>query len=132
MKAAPLIVLLFASIAFADADTPSKPADTPSKPKDLIVGKWEMTEKIPELKVEVKMTLEFTRDGTLTLSTNLDGKSLTIEGKYKFIDDRTFETEGSINGKVEKDTVKIDSITKNKMVLSNPKDNKKLELTRVK
>ncbi len=58
-------------------------------------------------------------------------ENVTMEAKYKFIDDNTFEIEISFAGKTETEKVKIESITKEKMVTTSSKGEKK-ELTRAK
>jgi hypothetical protein len=90
-----------------------------SKPKDLIVGKWKATEK--KGGIEMTIDTEFTKDGTLKMSV----AGMTINGKYKFIDDNNFEM--SVGEKSQK--VKIESITKEKMVTSD--QDGKTEFTRV-
>jgi uncharacterized protein (TIGR03066 family) len=92
-----------------------------NKPQDLIVGKWEMKEKMGDK--EITGTSEFTSDGNV----KVDMMGIKMEGKYKFIDDKTIEV--SMGGQKEKN--KIDSITKEKMVLIDPKG-KKAEFTRAK
>src|SRR5262245_63214587 len=54
-----------------------------SKPKDLIIGKWEPTDSAE------KGTLEFAKDGTMKMGTG----PISIQAKYKFIDDQTMEVE---------------------------------------
>jgi uncharacterized protein (TIGR03066 family) len=95
-----------------------------SKPKDLIIGKW----KGPENKdaKSVQGTIEFTSDGKVIMSA--EGKSL--EGKYKFLDDNNMELEASMLGKSMTKKVKIESITKEKLVTSDSEG--RAEFSRVK
>ena len=95
-----------------------------SKPKDLIVGKWKTSRKMGDKTFE--STMEFTSDGKVKSS--VEGK-IVVEGKYKFLDDSNLEMEVSAQGQTMTEKVKIESITKEKMVTSDK--NGKLEFTRV-
>jgi hypothetical protein len=89
-----------------------------SKPKDLIVGKW----KGSEMKGGKEITaVEFTKDGAFKM--NVMGMS--VDGKYKFVDDNNFEM--SVAGQTNK--LKIESITKEKMVTTD--QDGKQEYTRI-
>jgi uncharacterized protein (TIGR03066 family) len=92
-----------------------------SKPKDLIIGKWEVTEKLGDK--EMKGTYEFTKDGTLKMSMG----PISMDAKYKFIDDNNFEMTMEIPGlkETKSEKIKIESITSDKMVASDPKGEKK-------
>jgi len=64
------------------------------KPQEAILGKWEMVRKDGEK--ELKVTLEFLRDGKTTclIQERQSGKetgSKTEEGTYRWLDDETLE-----------------------------------------
>jgi uncharacterized protein (TIGR03066 family) len=85
------------------------------KAKDLIVGKWE-----PVKPDEKRPTLEFTSAGVVKIVLKSKALSYSIEGKYKFLDDMTFEV--TLNsGKEKKEKVKIKSVTKSRLVLVDQK-----------
>jgi hypothetical protein len=93
-----------------------------SKPQDLIIGNWDAKENLAGKDITVKT--EFTKDGKIRLS--VEGFP-PQEGTYKFIDDNTIDLEV---GQAKK-KVKIESISKEKMVLVEP-EGKKQEFTRAK
>lgn len=64
-----------------------------SSPQSLILGKWEVESAI-------KMTVEFSRDGTAKLT--MFGQ--TLQGTYKLEGD---ELEWTVNGKTTKSKVKV-------------------------
>ena len=90
------------------------------KPQDQIIGKWEAKEKGPDGK-EMTMTTEFTKDGTVKMGV----MGLTVEGKYKFIDDKNIELTMEMMGKKDTKKLKLDSISGDKMVLVDDKGEKK-------
>ena len=117
-------------------------AQDSTKPQDLILGKWRYTEKIPgpdKKELEVTVTEEYLKDGTLKGTAEITKgelppgapKVINMEGKYRFIDDKTMERETpGKDGKTEKEKIKIESISKDKLVASDEKGEKK-EFTRV-
>lgn len=76
---------------------PTFAADTA---KELIVGKWQPTDKAGE-----KATVEFTKDGKVKVVADL----YTLDGTYKFLKDDQIEVTMPIAGKEEsvKLTVKV-------------------------
>src|SRR5262249_192821 len=91
--------------------------------RDLIIGKWKASEK--KGGVELSATVEFSKEGRV----KLDMGGISVTGKYKFIDDNTFEQEIEVLGKKVTEKVKIESLTKDKMVTID-KEGKKAELVR--
>jgi len=85
------------------------------KPKDLIVGKWKGKEKMPDGK-EVDVKVEFTKDGTVKMTQG----DLTIDGKYKFVDDNNIEMEATILGQTQKQKMKVE-VTKDKLKTTDEK-----------
>jgi len=88
--------------------TPLVAAD---KPKDLIVGKWEPTEKKDQTPV-----IEFTKDGKVKISI----QQLKIEGTYKFLDDNNMEVETTFMGQTKKEKMKVE-VTKDELTTTDPK-----------
>ncbi len=82
------------------------------KPKDLIVGKW-----APD-KGDNKITVEFTKDGAVKVI--FPEGILTIEGKYKFTDDKTMEMELTSMGMTQKDKLEV-AINKDEMTTTDSK-----------
>jgi len=87
------------------------------KAKDLIVGKW-----APADEKQKGLTIEFTKDGKVTINVAQGDFKLNLDGTYKFTGDMEFEI--SIKGpggeKPKTDKVKIKSITKDEMTTLNP------------
>jgi uncharacterized protein (TIGR03066 family) len=105
-------------------------APAADKPADLIVGKWTHTEK--QDKIEISVTLEFTKDNKLNMEMTLPNakEPLKIAGTYKVVDDKTLE----ITAKDPKGEEKTDKgsfeVTKDKLTLID-KSGKKTEFTKV-
>jgi uncharacterized protein (TIGR03066 family) len=60
------------------------------KPAELIVGKWQIIEKKDGM--EVKITMDFLKDGKLNANVTLDGKELiNVSGTYKVLENDTLE-----------------------------------------
>src|SRR5262249_47749712 len=59
-----------------------------------LVGKWEVSKSGGE--TPVGSVVEFTKDGKLTASVNLDGKELKLTGTYKF-DGKKLKMELNLN-----------------------------------
>jgi uncharacterized protein (TIGR03066 family) len=80
VAASVLVALLLAS-SFSHGQTP--------KDKERILGKWEETKK--EGEAETKRSLDFQKDGKVTLSASLKlgndkPTALSVEGSYKWVD----------------------------------------------
>jgi hypothetical protein len=74
---------------------------------------------------------EFVNDGTVKLTVSRSGKIDTVGGKYKFIDDNNLEIDTTSPDEETgyKDKIKIDSIDREKLVLSSTQG-AKIELKR--
>ena len=96
-----------------------------SSPKDMIIGKWEGSQKGLDDK-DVAMTVEFMKDGKMKTSTG----PLSIEGTYKFTDNDTIEMTMEFLGqkKTLKGKVKV---TKDELEVPDEGD-KTLKLKRAK
>ena len=121
MHMKPVRWLLVVGLVFLVSSGPAvaaKGKKKKGKTKDLIVGKWE-----PVKSDEKRPTLEFTSAGVVKIVLKTKALSYSVEGKYKFLDDKTLEvTLNSPNaGKEKKEKVKIKTITKTKLVLVDQK-----------
>jgi uncharacterized protein (TIGR03066 family) len=95
------------------------------KNQDLIVGKWEAKQSVGGK--EITLTTEFAKDGKMKVGMG----PITMEGKYKFVDDNNIEVEMEMMGQKKTEKNKIETLTKEKMVLVDPQG-KKQEFTRAK
>jgi len=103
-------------------------ASAADKTKDLIVGKWEGTHKIKvnDEEKEVKVTLEFTKDGKLTMT----GGKRVNKATYKVIDDTTIEVTSKQGDEEKTNKIKI-KLSKDELEVTPPKGDK-VTLKRVK
>jgi uncharacterized protein (TIGR03066 family) len=60
-----------------------------SGPKEKIIGKWERTEKNPMTDKDVKVNIEFTKDGKVKVGG--EGTDKTLDGTYKWADNDHIE-----------------------------------------
>lgn len=75
MKTLLAAVFGFAALALAGT-APAKADDTPK-----LLGKWEVTKSTGD--TPVGATVEFAKDGKLSVTINNDGKDLKFDGTYK-------------------------------------------------
>ncbi|MBL8796990.1 MAG: hypothetical protein JNM56_24020 [Planctomycetia bacterium] len=75
-----------------------------AKPKDLIVGKWEAQND--EAKKMGGMTVEFKPESAMTMKIG----TVSIDGKYKFVDDATVEVETEMLGKKDSKKFKVEIV----------------------
>ena len=107
------------------------------KTESLFVGKWKMQkkDKVKDKEFTTTITAEFTKDGVMKVAVKVEpiNKEFTMEGKYKLIDDTTVETTIAAPGQKEPKTekMKIETLTKTKLVLIGDNMDQKLELDRV-
>lgn len=72
--------------------------------KEKIVGKWAPAE------AKMKgLTLEFTKDGKVKFSVDTEQLKFSIDGTYKFLDDKTIEL--SMKNPMNPDDIKTDKVT---------------------
>lgn len=109
-------VLLSAGPAGAQADNAAK-----------IVGKWEVVkgEDIPK-----GATVEFTKDGKVSIVANIDKKEVKFEGTYTVEKDKLV-TKITVDGKTAEDTDTIKKLTDDTLEIED-KDNKVTTLSRKK
>ncbi len=114
------------------AQTKDKPDQKtpPVKSHELLMGKWTATQKVND--TEVTIQLEFKKDGTILLSYKRPDQPRAVEGKYKFLDDDSFEVEYKRGETVTKEVTRF-KVTDTDLELRD-KDGKRnpLKLTRVK
>jgi uncharacterized protein (TIGR03066 family) len=95
------------------------------KTKDLIVGKWEMSEKKDGK--ELKVTMDFAKDGKVKVGVSIDNMAaFNLDGTYEVPDDETVAL--TFMGKTDKAKVKIND----KEMSITGGDGKTNKLTRVK
>jgi uncharacterized protein (TIGR03066 family) len=98
-----LVVILTSNAALVRAE---------DKAKDLIVGKWTPADA-PK---GVTITIEFTKDGKITVSGSQNGKEFKGTGTYKFTDDNTMETTIEFMGQKETSKTHIMKLNKDELV----------------
>jgi uncharacterized protein (TIGR03066 family) len=125
MRGIRLATLASVALLLAFTAAPLLAAD---KPKDLIVGKWE-PKQLPE---GVKVTIEFTKDGKITVAGKAGDKEFKGSGTYKFVDDDTMETEMEIMGMKDKSKTKIVKISKEELITRDEGKKEEEKFKRVK
>jgi len=102
--------------------------------EDLIIGKWEATKK--EGDVEMKMTVEFMKDGKLKMGIVAGPVNMAVDGTYKWADKDTLETtmkDPTGKGKMEKtEKVKVLKLDDKELELKGETDKEPQKFTRVK
>jgi uncharacterized protein (TIGR03066 family) len=78
----PLCAAVLGVMVFVLAGTTKAQDDTTK----MIVGKWEVTSSTGE--TPTGAVVEFTKDGKLTATANLDGKEIKFDGTYKLDKDK--------------------------------------------
>ena len=111
----PLSVLAVTLLVFFPALTHAQ-----DKPQDLIIGTWTPAGEGGKSKVE------FQKDGKLKAI----GDQLTVEGSYKFLDDKTLEMKVIFGGKEETVVVTV-TVTKDELVTQKKGTEVKEKFTRV-
>jgi uncharacterized protein (TIGR03066 family) len=104
MRLSPLLVIVLLGLLTAVAGLQAQ-----DKPQDLILGKWDPVDE------KGKSTVEFLKDGKLRIS----AQQLTLEGSYKFLDDKTIETRVIFAGKEEKGLKLAIKVTKDELVTTH-------------
>jgi uncharacterized protein (TIGR03066 family) len=92
---------------------------------DKLVGKWEMTKDIPELKMNIQMNLEFTSDNKFTMAMAMGGKEAqSQQGSYKHDGDKVTMTIKK-GGKDDDAVMLIKKLTDTELVLVDQKESAK-------
>src|SRR5260221_14246443 len=97
-------------VLLAPAVTRALAAD---KPQDLIIGKWRQSEG--------KGHLEFLKDGKLKF---LIPQNSSVDGTYKFLDDKTLEIKMSFEGQETKTKLKV-TVTKDELTMQEEGEDRK-------
>src|SRR5438128_451472 len=98
-----------------------RPALAAEKPQDLIVGKWQPSD------AKDKATLEFLKDGKLKITSD----QFTVDGSYKFIDDKTMEVKIAFGGQEMAVKLKV-TVAKDDLTMQEEGKEKKDTFKRVK
>ena len=96
----------------------SASAEEKSTNKEKIVGTWEIVKS--EGGVPPGTTLEFTKDGKITIKVKIDDKIITVSGTYA-IDEDKLKTVVKIDDKEMKETMTIKTLTDKSLVTVNEK-----------
>jgi uncharacterized protein (TIGR03066 family) len=94
------------------------------KPQELILGKWQATEK--QDGKEVKLTLDFAKDGKLSARIEFEGAAFNVNGTYKVIDPDNLEV--TVDGNTQKSKMKVSD----KELTTTDPQGKSTKFTRVK
>lgn len=101
--------LVFGLTAVAQADDKKEPTN-----KEKIVGIWEPAkDELPK-----GSTVEFTKDGKLKVILDFEEKKITLYGIYELEGDK-LKTVIQDEGKEQKETLKIKTLTDKELVLLN-------------
>jgi len=119
-----VVALAFAFCLSAAARAEDK-KDEKKGAKELIIGKWEHTKKEGDL--EAKITMEFAKDGKLTIGIAAGDLAFSFKGKYKWADKEnleiTIEDPKSKEEKTEK--VKVLKISEKELEIEGKMGDKK-------
>ena len=91
------------------------PARAADKAKDLIVGKWESE------KDKQKFTVEFAKDGKMSISGKMGDMELVIKGTYRFTADDILEVTLEFMGEKKTEKLTVTKIDKDAMTLVDEK-----------
>ncbi len=116
LPAAVLTCLALAVLASAPARAAEKDKATN---KDKIVGTWEVTKAGSDL--PEGSTIEFTKDGKLTIVAKIKDQSITVKGTYTIDGDKLMVVQKTPDGKELKETIIIKSLTYKKLVTVDDK-----------
>jgi uncharacterized protein (TIGR03066 family) len=102
---------------------------------DKLVGVWEMTKEVPELKMTVHVQMEFKSDGTAKMTAMANGKEMPggDSGTYKHEGDKiTLTSKDKKSGKDETETMTVKELTDSKLTVSDPKKGEDMTFTKKK
>src|SRR5262245_43537384 len=98
-----------------DSDGESRGSINPDK----LVGTWEIT-KSAVLPPGTKATVEFTKDGKMTMTATVQGKTFTQSGTYKVNGDKITATQKGPGGQEKTETDTIRTLDDTKLVIVDP------------
>jgi uncharacterized protein (TIGR03066 family) len=107
------VILSCLALAVAAADAAEKAAN-----KDKIVGTWEVVKG--ESDVKPGDTIEFTKDGKLTISAKVEGKPVTLKGTYT-VDGDKLTVVLAANGQEHKEIMTLKTLTDKTLVTVDEK-----------
>jgi uncharacterized protein (TIGR03066 family) len=138
------VVALLVVAGLTPAGRGEEKKEEKKKAKDLILAKWEMSksEGKGDLKVDVKVVMEFVKDGKVKASVTVkvgDNAANTVdaEGKYKWVDDDTLEVTFTDPQSKKEETKKLKAkVSEKELELTDPtekdKDKATAKFTKVK
>jgi hypothetical protein len=106
----------------------------PPKAEELLIGTWELVEQDPPLGNEVKGTVEYARDGTITLRVThpRDGTIPTSTGRYQLKGDTLrHDYFKDANNPHTTWLPKIGTLTEDRLILIGEGETKRVVLKRV-
>jgi uncharacterized protein (TIGR03066 family) len=107
-----------------DKDGAKDDGKKPATNEEKLVGTWEMT-KAKQLQPGTKVTIEFTKDGKMLITAKVKSKdkeeTFPSEGTYKVEGDTVKSTAKGPDGKENKETMKIKTITDTKLIVEDEK-----------
>jgi uncharacterized protein (TIGR03066 family) len=106
----PAAVLTCLAVAALAAAAPEKEKATN---KEKIVGTWEVTKAGSDL--PEGSSIEFTKDGKVTITAKVEGKAITVKGTYTIDGDKMMVTL-KMDEKEHKQTLVIKTLTDKKLV----------------
>jgi uncharacterized protein (TIGR03066 family) len=86
---------------------------------DKLVGTWELT-KSEVVPPGTKATVEFTRDGKMTTTATVRGKTLTASGTYKINGDKITATQKGPRGQEKTETETVRTLDDTNLVIVDP------------
>src|SRR5262249_3927041 len=86
---------------------------------DKLLGTWEMT-KSEAVPPGSKATVEFTRDGKMTTTVTIRGRTFTASGTYKINGDKITATQKRPGGKEKSETETVRTLDDTKLVIVDP------------
>ena len=86
---------------------------------DKLIGTWEMT-KSEAVPPGTKATVEFTRDGKITMTATLQGKTVSDGGTYTLNGDKLTFTRKGPRGQEKTETDTIKTLDDTKLVIVDP------------
>src|SRR5262245_49890781 len=112
MRLTACLIGAFALVMTAQSAPAPIPKDAPKTTAEKLVGTWEIV-KVKGEKPEGKFTVEFAKDGKMTLKVEpTEGDKMTFKGKYKVLEGDKIDYELEMpGGETKKEILSIKKIT---------------------